>query len=279
VWWDVRAHDAPDAPVAVWIDSLFAPPTPPHVGCHWAAALRVRLLVPELPALAEPALPGSPGSQGQQGQQATSQLILLLHRVHRRLLAEVGGTGARTALIATTPDGSWLALSSTLRLSKASKPEALPAALVLASPLVDLELDAHESHRAQPLSGDPLTAPTLERLANRLAGLPAAGIAGLPAAGGSGTQRPSASTLHRLSPAWQPLAGLPPVMLLWDRGELLSDQVVRLLYRLRESEVPVLEHARAGLGHGWLRLAPWATPEGRADMLAISHFLAQSGVK
>jgi acetyl esterase/lipase len=251
VWWDVRAHGAPAAPAVLWLDGLFTTPAPAHIGCHWSAALNARILVPELAP----------------EQSTTSQLIMHLHRVHRRLLAEAGAS--RSAVLATTPDSSWLALMSTLRLTKAAAE--MPAALVLVSPLADLELDAHEGFRADAIAGDPMTGTRLERLARRLAGL-APGTA-------SSQQPPSASTLHRLSPSWQALAGLPPVMVHWDRKELIGDQVGVLVQRLRESEVPVLEQARSGLGHGWLRLAPWSTPEGRLDMRAISRFLVQSGVK
>ncbi|KAJ1638232.1 hypothetical protein T492DRAFT_858774 [Pavlovales sp. CCMP2436] len=231
VWWDVRAHGAPAAPAVLWLDGFFTTPAPARIGCHWSAALNARILVPELAP-----------------QSTTSQLIMHLHRVHRRLLAETGNT---------------------LRLTKAAAE--MPAALVLVSPLADLELDAHEGFRAGAIAGDLMTAPRLERLASRLSGL-APGTA-FP------QQPPSASTLHRLSPSWQALACLPPVMVHWDRKELLGEQVGVFVQRLRESEVSVLEQARDGLGHGWLRLAPWSTPEGRLDMQAISRFLVQSGVK
>jgi len=250
VWWDVRAHGAPAAPAVLWLDGFFTTPAPARIGCHWSAALNARILVPELAP-----------------QSTTSQLIMHLHRVHRRLLAETGKS--RSAVLATTPDASWLAVMSTLRLTKAAAE--MPAALVLVSPLADLELDAHEGFRAGAIAGDLMTAPRLERLASRLSGL-APGTA-FP------QQPPSASTLHRLSPSWQALACLPPVMVHWDRKELLGEQVGVFVQRLRESEVSVLEQARDGLGHGWLRLAPWSTPEGRLDMQAISRFFVQSGVK
>lgn len=250
VWWDVRAHGAVPAPAVVWLDGLYSQPAPPRLACHWSAALNARVLVPEFAA-----------------EQSTSQLVMHLHRVHRRLHSEIGGR--RTALLATTPDASWLALSGTLRLTKGAAE--MPGAVVAVSPLVDLELDAHESHRAVPVRGDVMSAGRLERLAARLAGVAPGSLAS--------AQPPSASTLHRLSPSWQVLAGLPPVMLVWDRRELLSDQIDAFVHRLRESEVHVMAHPRVGIGHGWLRLAPWATVEGSADMLAISRFLVQSGVK
>ncbi|KAG8468444.1 hypothetical protein KFE25_013527 [Diacronema lutheri] len=249
VWSDVRAHGVASAPAVLWLDGLRTPAAPARIACHWSAALDARVLVPEL--LAE---------------QTTSQLIMQLHRVHRRLHAEVGAT--RTAVLATAPDASWLALSSALRLTRAAAE--MPAAVVAVSPLVDLELDAHESHRTARVLGDPMPAARLEHLARHLAGV----SMGVPSAA-----QPSASTLHRLSPSWQALAGLPAVMLVWDRRELLSDQIGAFVHRLHEAEVPVMEHARGGVGHGWLRAAPWATTEGRADMLAISRFLVQSGVK
>jgi hypothetical protein len=249
-WWDVRANGVlAVAPAALWLDGIYMPAAPPHIGCHWSAALNMRVVVPELSV----------------ERSASSQLVMQLHRVLRRLFSEAGA--AKTALLATTPDSSWLALTSLLRSTKSDAE--MPAAIVLVSPLVDLDLNAHDSHRFTPLTGDSMTAARLERLASKILGLPTTVDA---------TLQPSASALHGLSPSWQALTGLPPTMLVWDRSELLSNQIDGLLRRLRGSEVPVMEQARRGVGFGWLRLAPWSTAEGRYDMTAISRFLVQNGV-
>jgi len=256
VWWDVVAHGAAGNAVVLWLDGVTSPPAPPRIACHWASALGARFVVPEL-SLDQP----------------TSQLIMQLHRSHRRLAGETGAP--RVFILATSPSASWLALTSTLRLLKAKvapgpagdRSGDLPAAgLALVSPLADLELDVHASFRAgEPVPGDCMTAAALRRAAHAVVGRdpdPSAAS-------------PSPSTLRRMSPAWQEVAGLPPVLLAWDEKELLADVVTAFASRLRNASVPVTELSRSGLGNGHLRRAPWTTPEGRADMRAIAAFLRQ----
>lgn len=248
-WWDVRAHSAPAAPAVVWLDGLYTRRPPARLACHWSAALGMRIVAPDVPT----------------DELSTSQVVMQLHRAHRRIGAEIGV--GRTALLATSADAAYISLMSALRLGKSSAE--LPAALALASPLSDLDVESFESFRRERTPADPMSADVLKLLVQRILGR----------APGSTAPAPTAATLRRLSPAGQELGTMPPTLLAWDEAELLADQAAALAERMEGAGVSVLRLVRARVGHGWLRRMPWLTSEGRADMHAIYRFFSKNGVR
>ncbi len=145
--------------------------------------------------------------------------------------------------------GGWLALMAALRLRAAG--EALPDALLLCSPLVDLTL---ESPAARALAArDLLVTPEWgRRMVGHYCGRHDRSAPGF-------------------APLAQSLAGLPPVLIQAASEELLLDDARRLAAAARAAGVPVRLQCWEGLWHDW-QMSAGTLPAGRRALAIAGAF-------
>ena len=164
--------------------------------------------------------------------------------VHRALLAAEG----RAPVAAGDSAGGGLA--AVLPLACRASDLAMPSALVLLSPWVDLSVTdpAYGTHPA-------------DQFFQRESALDAAGLylqghdAGDPLA----------------SPIKGDLAGFPPTLIFASAEECLIGDALAFQARLADARVPVETHIVPGMTHVWPVIAP-ALPESQAALAAIGNF-------
>jgi epsilon-lactone hydrolase len=171
-----------------------------------------------------------------------------LRAAWRRITLE----GARPVGLAGDSAGGWLALAVAVHAMGAGLPR--PAGMALFSPLVEL-------------AGAAAIPPAVADLL-----LPA----GLVAEGIDAFRGDIPASDPRFNLLATPLAGLPPLLVAYDDGEMLAGQARRLVQRAVEAGVQVRVEERKGLWHAW-PLFSGLLPEADATLRNAAAMLAPAG--